>query len=66
MDIEKRLLTVRETSAATGLGRSKLYQLIAAGELRSVLIGRSRRVAVEDLTEFVEKLRCEDLDDESA
>ncbi|SEH03504.1 DNA binding domain-containing protein, excisionase family [Nonomuraea solani] len=50
---DKLLVTAAEASEMLGLGRTKVYELIAAGELRSVKIGRSRRVPVEALTAFV-------------
>lgn len=44
-------LLVRPSEAATllGIGRSKLYELLAAGELPVVRIGRSVRIPVEGL-----------------
>lgn len=43
----KLLLTVPEAAEALGISRSKLYQLISAGTVRSVRIDGSRRVPVE-------------------
>jgi excisionase family DNA binding protein len=51
--IAKLLLTVPEAAAALGVSRSVFYQLILAGEIRSVKIGRSRRVPLVVLEEFV-------------
>lgn len=45
---------VEEAAEALGLGRSKLYQLIQAGEIPAVKIGRSTRVPVRGLTEWAE------------
>ncbi len=61
---EVLLLKVSEAARRIGLGRSFTYQLIRRGELRSVKIGGSRRVAVADVEEFVLRLResAEDLD----
>jgi excisionase family DNA binding protein len=42
------------------LGRSTLYALIAAGELPTIHVGRSMRIAVVDLDAFVERLRRSD------
>jgi excisionase family DNA binding protein len=61
---EKLLLTVPEVAELLGLGKSKTYALIAAGELESVCIGRARRVPRDAVERFVEKLRTEDLDDD--
>jgi excisionase family DNA binding protein len=51
------LLSVEETARALGIGRSKTYELIAAGELESVHIGRAARVPVTAVEDFVERLR---------
>jgi excisionase family DNA binding protein len=53
---ERLLLTASETAERLSLGRSKVYELMAAGQLRSVRIGRSRRVPIEALHEFVRRL----------
>jgi excisionase family DNA binding protein len=51
--LHAQLLDVKETAAALGLGRSKIYQLIMTGELKSIVIGRSRRVPVSAIEEFI-------------
>lgn len=56
---EELLVTVHEAARRLGLGRSATYTLIQRGELPSIKIGGSRRVAVADLCEFVERLRAE-------
>lgn len=53
------LLTVPDAAARVGLGRSKLYELIAAGELPVVRIGRSVRISAERLREWVAKLEAD-------
>ncbi len=50
------LLTVEDTARALSLGRSKVYELLDAGQLRSVKIGRARRVPLEAVHEFVRGL----------
>jgi excisionase family DNA binding protein len=57
------LLTLKETAVALRLGRSKLYELIAAGKLRSVKVGGSRRIPATALAEFVEALEAQDQGD---
>ncbi len=44
-------------AAALGIGRSKLFELIAAGEIETVQIGRSRRVPAQALDDYVARLR---------
>ena len=57
---EPVLLTLRETAVALRLSRSKLYELMAAGKLRSVKIGGSRRIPATALAEFVAALEAEE------
>jgi excisionase family DNA binding protein len=52
----RALLRVEEAAAWLGLGRTKTYELVARGALRSVCIGRSRRVPVSALVQFLERL----------
>jgi excisionase family DNA binding protein len=52
----KLLLTPEEAARALGIGRTKLYELLATAKLPSVRIGGSRRVSVDALTEFVRRL----------
>ncbi len=47
------LLTVDDLVQLTSISRAKWYDLIAKGELRTVQIGRSRRVTVEELQRFI-------------
>lgn len=47
------LLTIPEAAEALGVGRSVVYELLLEGGLPSVKIGRSRRVPVAALQEFV-------------
>jgi excisionase family DNA binding protein len=57
---EPMLLTLKETAVALRLGRSKLYELMAAGKLRSVKIGGSRRISATALAEFVAALEAQE------
>lgn len=41
-----------------GIGRSKIFELIAAGQIETVQIGRSRRVPAQALEEYVARLRA--------
>lgn len=56
---DKLLLTAEEVAQALGIGRSKVYELMASGQLRSVAIGRLRRVPAARLAEFVANLDVE-------
>ena len=50
------LLTPEEAAKALRVGRSKVYDLIRSGALRSVKIGGSRRISATALAEFVAAL----------
>jgi len=49
------LLRAEEAARALGIGRSKLYALLAAGELPVVRIGRSTRIPAAALQRWVEE-----------
>jgi excisionase family DNA binding protein len=49
----KLLLTIPEAGAVLSVSRSKIYGLMNSGDLPSVLLGRSRRIRVSDLEQFV-------------
>ena len=51
--MEKLLVRPSEAADLLGLGRSKVYAMIASGELPSVKIGKSIRVPVEELRQWV-------------
>jgi excisionase family DNA binding protein len=47
------LLRPEEVAEALSIGRSTVFHLMRSGELRSVKIGKSRRVPVDAVTEYV-------------
>lgn len=47
------LLSVRDTCAALGMGRSWLYQQIQAGRIRSVKIGSRTLIPLAEVERFV-------------
>jgi excisionase family DNA binding protein len=51
--VQKLLLTLPEAGRALAISRSKMYDLLNSGHLPSVHIGRSRRVRVIDVENFV-------------
>ena len=53
--MERLLLRPLEAAEAIGIGRSKVYEMLARGELPSVRIGRVVRVPVDKLREWVER-----------
>ncbi len=50
-------LSIEEAKAATGLGRTKLYQLINSGELKAKKIGKRTIVLKDDLEAFLNGLQ---------
>ncbi|KLL09987.1 MULTISPECIES: helix-turn-helix domain-containing protein [Protofrankia] len=55
--MNKLLLTAAEAAAVLGVGRSTVYELMAAGQIESVRIGRSRRIPRVALVAYVDRLR---------
>jgi excisionase family DNA binding protein len=54
--MERKLLTVVEAAEVLGLGKTKAYELINSGRLRSVKIDGCRRVPVAAIDEYVASL----------
>ena len=52
-DIEPVLLRPEEVAAALGVGRTAVFELMRTGELRSVKIGKSRRIPADAVAEYV-------------
>ena len=48
-----RLMGVNEAAALLGLGRSKVFELLAAGRLRSIAVGRRRLIPSGAIAEFI-------------
>lgn len=48
---------IREACRLTGIGRSKLYELIAAGEIEVIKVGTITLVPTRSLQNFVELRR---------
>jgi excisionase family DNA binding protein len=57
--MERILLTVEEAAEVIGIGRTKAFELIAIGAIKSVRIGASRRIPSAAVAEYVERLRAE-------
>lgn len=51
------LVDVGEAARLLGLGRTKVFELLASGDLESVVVGRRRLVPTAALVEFVTRLR---------
>lgn len=55
--IEPISVRIREACRLTGIGRSKLYELIADGELKVVKVGSITLVPIDDLRAFIDRQR---------
>lgn len=55
-----RLLKVEDAARLLNVGRSAVYDLIRSGRLRSVKIGKSRRIPREAVDEVIAALAVED------
>jgi excisionase family DNA binding protein len=47
------LLTIPQAAQALNVGRSVLYELLLAGDIASIKIGRSRRIVFASLQDYV-------------
>lgn len=57
LDGDPLLLTPEEAARVLRIGRTTIYALMKAGELRPVHIGRSCRLARAELERYVDRLR---------
>lgn len=55
--VPRLLLAPVEAAAALGISRTRIFALLAGGTIESVQVGRSRRIPVAALEEFVAQLR---------
>lgn len=59
--MEKLLLRPTEVSELVGIGKSKVYELLASGVIPSVRIGKSVRVPANRLRQWIEELQAGEL-----
>jgi len=53
---ERLLLTVEEAAYRLGIGRTQAFQLIRLGDLKTVRIGRLRRVHKDEVAAYAARL----------
>ncbi|GAB3186325.1 excisionase family DNA binding protein [Micromonospora palomenae] len=51
--MDKLCYTPAEAATLLGVGRTKVYELMASGQITSIRIGRSRRIPATALRAFV-------------
>jgi excisionase family DNA binding protein len=54
--MDRLLVKVEEAAEMLGIGRSTVYDLMRTGEIESVWIGRSRRIPVDALRDYIAQL----------
>ncbi|MEO3781012.1 helix-turn-helix domain-containing protein [Micromonospora sp. B11E3] len=54
------VLTIEEAARRLGIGRTTMYALVKTGQIRTVTIGRLRRVPAFCLDEYVRNLLSEE------
>jgi excisionase family DNA binding protein len=52
--------TVEQVAKMLHVGRDKVYILLRTGQLRSIKIGKSRRITQQHLAEFIATLESDD------
>lgn len=52
---QRLLLRIPEVAETLGIGRTKIYEMIATGELPTIRIGRAVRISVTTLQKWVEE-----------
>lgn len=57
------LLTITEVSALLNLGRTKTYELIMGGRIKSVKLGRKRLVPKASVERYVSEISAGSTDD---
>ena len=53
--MEKLSVSIADAGNSIGLGRSKIYELIKSGELKTIKIGRRTLVTVESIRALVDQ-----------
>jgi excisionase family DNA binding protein len=56
---EERLLTIEQAAERLQIGRTFAYGLIQRGELASVKLGRARRVPVQAIDAYIDRLTAD-------
>lgn len=56
--LQRMALGIDEAAAVVGVGRSKIYESISAGELKSLKVGGRRLILPVDLSRWLEAHRA--------
>jgi excisionase family DNA binding protein len=55
--MQKIAYPIPEAAEVIGIGRSKFYELLAAGEIESIYIGKRRLIPHDELVKLIERHR---------
>jgi excisionase family DNA binding protein len=61
--MDRLLYSVPEAAELIDIRRTKMFELIAEGEIESVKVGNSRKIPADALTAYVKRLRAGHLED---
>lgn len=53
------LYSAEEAAELLGIGRTFMFELLAAGEIESMKVGKRRKIPCDALTSYIERLRSE-------
>ena len=56
MMVKTQAFTVEQVAEMLNIGRDKVYYLLRTGQLRSIKIGKSRRITDQHIADFVSSL----------
>lgn len=59
MDANPLLLNPKAAAQRLSLAESTVFQLLTSGQLESITIGRARRIPMDALLAFIDRLRRE-------
>jgi excisionase family DNA binding protein len=57
--MERLAVSIEEAAESLGIGRTKMWELVQAGSIRSFRVGVQRRISVKDLEAWVEAQQSE-------
>jgi len=60
-DNEQEFISLNELQKILGIGRTKAYDLVTSGDLPAYTIGRVIRVSKQDLTDWLEQQRYQNV-----
>jgi excisionase family DNA binding protein len=59
-DKQETLLTVAHTAERLSVGRTRVFNWLATGELHGIKVGRSRHILASSVDQFIQRLINDD------